>query len=264
MRIFYNNTEITKQIDRLDTINYALTYTTGNYIYIASDFPFNQLYIKLGAVVNAISTSMTVEYLADGWTSVAELRDETSALSTSGNIEFTPNRNSSWKRTTDSSEAGLTTVVYYKYWTRISFASDLTAAVLLSFMGNKFSDDSDLFDEYPVFDDAAFLSAFKTSKTTWEEQHIKAAVQIVADLQRKNIIVAPEQILERKRFIGASVCKCAEIIFTSFGNDYIEQRKAAKEEYSKRLDLSQYSIDKNNNAILEIKEKTAKQGWLYR
>lgn len=264
MRIFYDNKEITKAVQRLDAEINVFSYVAGKYIYIASDFPFNHTFIKMGSVKNTELATMKVEYYATAWSEVAELRDETNALSTSGFIEFTPNRNYGWSREQDSANVGVSTVVYDKYWTRISFDVSLDAGLSLSFIGNKFSDDEDLFSEYPVFNDANYMSAFKTGKTDWEEQHIKAAEIIISDLERKGVIISKEQILDKKKFTGAAVCKTAEIIFTSFGNDYIEQKKAAKEEYTKRIDLKQYNTDTNNNAILEPGEIKVKQGWLSR
>lgn len=264
MRIFYNNTEISKETERLDDSVYKLNYTSGSYLYIATDFPFNHIYFKLGDVVNSISATMKIEYYGSNWNEVVELRDGTNGLTKSDFVEFTPSRNASWSLQTDSTVIGLSKVVYEKYWTRISFNETLTANIDLSFVGNKFSDDQDLFAEYPIFSNSDFMSAFKLGKDSWEEQHIKASEMINMDLIKKGVILGPEQLLERRKFIGSSVCKTAEIIFTAFGNDYVEQKTAAREEYFKRLDLSQYSIDVNSDGILSPVDVQTKVGWLSR
>lgn len=262
MRIFKNNTEITKEIGRLDSTVYALSYTISDHIYISSDLPFNHLFIKLGTTKSVASAVMKVEYSNGNWIESVELRDDTLGLSQDGFIEFTPNRNHGWSKALDSSQVGLTKVVYDKYWMRISFDKALTADI--SYIGHKFSDDTDLFSEYPIFDDANFMTAFKSGKTSWEEQHIKASDIIINDLIKKRIIISTEQILNRGKFITASVCKVAEIIFTSFGNDYDGGRKLANEEYLKRMDMSQYDVDTNANASLEIGEIASSQGWVNR
>lgn len=264
MRILYGNNEFTKEVERLDAGEYSLTYTTGNYIYIASDFPFNHLFFKLGTTVNAVNTTMKIEYWGTEWHEAVELRDETSALSSSGFIEFTPNKDDLWAREEESIDVGVTKVIYDKYWARISFLNNLTASVKLSYVGHLFSDDTDLFSEYPIFNDSTFLTSFKSGKTSWEEQHIKAADAIIADLQRKSVIIGPEQILERRKFIMPSVAKVAEIIFTAFGNDYLEQKKMAREEYYQKLNLSQYAIDTDSDGILSPAEVRLQQGWLSR
>jgi hypothetical protein len=264
MRILHNEVEITKAIDRLDTLMYSLDYVEDDFIYIASDFPFNHLFVKLGSVVNAVSSTMKIEYYENQWNEVVEIRDETNGLFNDGFIEFTPNKDKGWLRQLESEDVGLTKVIYDKYWLRISFPDTLTEGVQLSFIGHKFSDDTDLFSEYPVFNDSNFMAAFKTGKTSWEEQEIKAAELIANDLQKKSVIISKDQILDRKRFLGASVCKTAEIIFSSFGNDYLEQKKEASLEYQKRLNLSQYSIDTNADGILQPEEIRTRQGWLSR
>lgn len=266
MRILINgNTEITRETYRVDSEVYQLNYELGDSIIIASDFPFNHLFIKIGTVNNEIAAQMSVSYYSQGgWVSVVDLIDDTNSFSNSGYIEFTPNKNIYWKQCDSDEVAGITTVIYEKYWTKIEFDQTLTADVDLSFVGYKFSDDSDLFTEYPIFDDTTMKTVYKSGKTDWEEQAIKAGELIVADLQKKGIILGKEQILDRKKFIGASVCKTAEIIYSAFGNDYVNQKKDARIEYDNRLNLSQYSVDLNNDGILNQSEKTYRQQWLTR
>lgn len=263
MRVFFNTNEITKQTDRYDSSNFAMTYLAGNYLYIASDFPFNHFWVNLPGVKNDVVATMKVEYYGSSWNEVVNLKDETNALSSSGYVEFTPNKNIGWACLTDSTTIGLP-VVYDKYWMRISFNVGLKAGVELGFIGNKFSDDTDLFSEFPIFNDSNYQAAFQVGKTDWVEQHIKAGELIIQDLEKLGVILGPEQILEVKRFRGASVCKVAEIIYTAFGNDYLEQRKLVKEEYSKRMNLSQFKTDQDNNAILSPSDVMARQGWLRR
>lgn len=266
MRILINgNTEITKETYRIDSEVYQLNYDAGDSIIIASDFPFNHLFIKLGTVKNIIPANMTVSYYAQGgWTQVVDLIDETNGLEQSGYIEFTPNKNVFWKICDSDEIAGISTVIYEKYWTKIEFDATLTEYVDLSFVGYKFCDDSDLYSEYPIFDDNTMRTVYKSGKTDWEEQEIKASSLIVLDLQKKGIILAPEQILDRKKFIGAAVCKTAEIIYSAFGNDYVNQKKDARIEYDNRLNLSQYNVDLNNDGILNQSEKVYRQQWLTR
>ena len=161
MRIFDNSYEITKEVERIDLTSRVISYEVGDFIYFASDFPFNHLFVELGLSVNAISATMKVEYLGQSWSEAVEVRDGTNAFSESGFIEFTPNRNQGWSMIVDSAQAGVSTVVYNKYWARISFNVDLSASVELNYFGNVFSDDIDLFSEYPIFDDANFMNAFK-------------------------------------------------------------------------------------------------------
>lgn len=261
MRFWHNGNEFTKKVEKLDASSYTLNYQTGDYVYVGSDFPFNHFYLKVLVGAN-VTAEMSIEYYSSNWQSVVDIQDETLGLSNEGFVEFTPDKNNNWQMKDSEKINGLTFKAYDKYWTRISFDSPFTAT--LDFCGNKFSDDNDLYSEFPVFDNADYKTAFKTGKTSWEEQHIKAAEIIIQDLKKKNIIFGKEQILDRNVFLGASVQKCAELIYNAFGNDFITQKEQARTEYGRRLDLGQFNIDSNNDAILNHGEVKERQQWVSR
>lgn len=274
MRVFFkdvvNVSEITKEINRYKSDTYLLTMTTSDAIYVATDFPLNHLYVKMGEVVNTVSSVMEISYWsASGWTPVANINDYTYGLTESGFIDFTPDINESWLRQ-DTNSSGVTidelsdVKVYGQYWIKIKFDTNLLPAIELEWIGNKFSDDVDLFSEFPIFNDSTFLTGYEAGKTNWEEQHIKAADLIIQDLKRKNIILGKEQILERDVLLPAATAKVAEIIFNAFGNDYRQQRQDAAIEYSKRIDLSKFVVDLNENAIKDQADIISSQGWLNR
>lgn len=274
MRVFFkdgsNIQEITKQINKYKSDTYMLTMTSSDAIYIASDFPLNHFFIKVGAVVNESPSEMIIDYWSgQGWTPVVNKNDYTEAFSQSGFVEFTPDRDVSW--TCESSSYGSNSVqglesivVYDKYWLKISFTNNLDPSIDLEWLGNLFSQDDDLFSEFPIFNDQTFLTAFETGKTNWEEQHVKAAELIIQDLKKKNVIFGAEQILDQNVFLPSSVCKVAEIIFNAFGKDYQDQLNGARNEYMKRIDLSKYLIDKNNNGIEDAVDVVSFEGWLSR
>lgn len=274
MRIFFkdgsNVQEITKQLNKYKSDVYSLTVQTSDAIYIASDFPLNHFYIKMGAVVNESASEMVIDYWSgQGWTPVVNKNDYTEAFAQSGFVEFTPDRSVSWTRENTSSNGqsvqGLESVVVYdKYWIKISFTQNLDAGIELEWLGNLFSEDDDLFAEFPIFNDQTFLTAFESGKTNWEEQHVKAGQLIIQDLKKKNVILGSEQILERSILAPASACKVAEIIFNAFGKDYQDQLSRCREEYNRRIDLSKYVVDANNNGIQDYDETIGSQGWLSR
>jgi hypothetical protein len=274
MRVFFkegsNVLEISKQINRYKSDTYLMSLSTSDGIYIASDYPLNHFYIKMGAVKNESPSNVIIDYWsASGWNPVVHQNDYTEAFSQSGFIEFTPDRDASWTLSNSNSNGqnitGLENItVYDKYWTRITVDADLDDNIELEFIGNIFSDDEDLFSEFPIFNDSNFLSCFESGKTDWQEQHVKAADLIIQDLKRKGIIMGPEKILDRDVLLPASVCKVAEIIFNAFGKEYEDQIKRARNEYDKRLDLSNYLVDTNNNGIMEAVDVSYKQGWLSR
>jgi len=273
MRAFFKSgsvTEITKQVNSYKSETYSLSMTDSDYIYLSFDFPTNHFFVKMGSVVNTVNSNMSIDYwTGQGWEPVVHKNDYTEALSSSGMVEFTPNRQSSWNiGSTNSSGSNITGLesitVYDQYWVRISFSADLDPSINLNYIGNVFSSDEDLFSEFPVFNDSNFLTGFETGKTTWEEQHVKAADLIIQDLKRKNVIVGKEQLLDISILAPASVCKVAEIIFNAFGKDYVEQLNRAKAEYATRIDLSKFLVDVTNDGIKDLGENTVSQGWLSR
>ena len=274
MRVLFKDvssiSEITKQINKFKSDTYQMNMTPDDAIYISSDFPLNHFYVKVGAIGNIEDSDMSIEYWSNlGWVPVANLNDYTYSFAESGFVEFTPNKDESWLREDTNSQGSLiadleSIKIYDQHWIKITFSQTLTQDIELEWIGNKFSDDYDLFSEYPIFNDETFLTSYEAGKTTWEEQHVKAAELIIQDLKRKNIILGAEQILDREILMPAAVSKVAEIIFNAFGNDYRQQRDDAKLEYAKRIDLSKFVIDTNGNAIKDHSDVVATQGWLSR
>lgn len=239
-------------------------------IFIGSRLPFNHLFVKL-KTANTLPSNMDVEYW-DGtsWVSVVELSDETLGFTQNGFVYFTPNRERSWKlsNTNYSSEkvTGLESVcVYDMYWLRIGFSADLDLTTELQFVGNKFSDDYDLQGEFPELGKTSVMNAFKAGTTSFEEQHIIAAGRLVEDLVNKGVIDDGSQILNRDDYKSASIMKVAEIIFNAFGDDYKDDKAAARKEYETRLGNKRiHKVDMNKNGGEDVQERTNTTGWMSR
>jgi hypothetical protein len=60
------------------------------------------------------------------------------------------------------------------------------------------------------------------------------------------------------------VSKTAELIYSGLGDDYIDQKTAARNEYKSRLKKDIFKTDKNANGILEPFEERVRQGRLHR
>lgn len=268
---YYNSTEI-------------LNLKTTDYLYIGARLPFNHCFFKLDSV-NTSQASLSVDYWsADGWANCVEVLDSTNGFKQSGFIEWTPNRQTSWAResTNDEGETvdGLESVtIYDRYWVRIKTDTDFEGETIpgeteldpdtildvqVSWIGNLFSDDNDLGAEYPDLVRGEVKTSFKSGKTNWEEQHVKAAQVIIQDLIDKNIIEEKGQILDWREFINASVHKTAEIIFNSFGDDYRDNSADARKEYLQRISKRIYRVDLNKNAIEDVKESFNQSGFLSR
>ena len=274
-RVFYSDNGIMRDfsvnLNKYDENESVFDYRTGeDAIYIGARLPFNQLYFKL-IEKNTLSANMYVEvWTGTKWEFANEVIDETGAFSASGYVTFFPDRDAGWLFSSTSDDGktvtGLESVkVYDRYWIKVTFDADLSSGVSLSWLGNIFSDDSDLYAEYPDLMKENVLTSFKAGKTGWEEQHVRAAYMIEQDLIINRAMIAPEQILDREDFRLASVQKVAEIIFNAFGDDYIDNKQKAREEYQRRLSSPMKKIDQNANAV-EDRYETLNQssGWLQR
>jgi len=258
-------------LNKYDSTESIFDYKTGeDAFYIGSRLPFNQLYFKL-VEVNAIPANMYVEvWDGENWQFVNEVIDETGAFASSGYITFYPDRDHGWGLSDTSTSGqnidGLESIkIYDRYWLKITFDSNLTNGVSLSWLGNIFSDDSDLYAEYPDLMKENVMISFKSGKIGWEEQHVRAAYILEQDLIINRAMISPEQILDREDFRLASVQKVAEIIFNAFGDDFIDNKQKAREEYGRRISSPMKKIDKNSNAVEDRYETlNESSGWLTR
>ena len=274
-RVIYSDdgtlTDLTTNLENYHSGTYTFSGFTAaeDYIYIGNIVPFNHFYLKM-ATASVASTTMSIDYwTGNSWQAVVETIDETSGLTSDGFVTFVPDRDHAWVDANTNGQGrqvtGLTTVtIYDKYWIRISFNNDLTANSIISWVGQKFSDDNDLGSEYPDLTRSNVLTAFESGKTDWEEQHVRAAEIIVDTLITKNVIFAKGQILERRSFMLPSVSKVAEVIYNSFGDDYSDQKKDARNEFEKRMDKSIFDVDSNLDGELTYREMTNRQGYMVR
>lgn len=273
-RILYSDngtlTDFSVNLNKYNAVENEFSYVAGeDYIYVGSRLAFNSLYFKLNTT-NETMALMNIE-VWDGsqWRFVNEVIDETAGFSKSGHVTFVPNRDNGWlyESTNDGGSfvPGLESVkIYDQYWMRISFDIDLDENCSLLWVGSLFCDDSDIGSEYPDLVKSSVLSAFQSGKTTWEEQRVRASEIIIQDLMINRVILDAGQMLEREDYRVACVQKVAEIIFNAFGDDYIDQKQRAREEYQRRLSNPVKKIDINANGVEERSETFNTQGWLSR
>lgn len=251
----------------------VLDIQTADKLYIGSDFAFNHRYINV-KVPNANVSSVTVEvWDGEEWIACEDVIDQTAiagaSLAQSGIISWVPDADEGWMResTNDESEqvTGLTSLkIRDLFWARLSWSGAMTNTTEVDYIGHKFSDDLDLAVFYPDMTRTAVLTQFKSGKTTWLEQHLQAAQEIIKDLKKTRIVKSPNQLLNWELFKDASSHKVAEIVFNAFGKDFYENRDAARKQYKQDFDKAIYHVDQNNDAILSVRERTLTEGKLYR
>lgn len=269
-RVLHAATDISIVVNDYRAFQYSMSYTAGQYLYIGSAFPFNNAWVELGGTVNAVNSVCSVDiWYGNAWVPAVEVFDGTSAsaksLAQSGRIQWTTNDLKGWDLEQRSSDVtGLTgTNIYNMYWCRLSWNATLTANVVLKYIGQKFSDDTQLASHYPDLLENELLSGFSAGKTSWDEQHFMAAEHIIRQLVSKNIVKSGLQLFDPTIFVDASCHKVAEIAYTAFGKPYSELKSAANQAYTAALP-SKFVIDTDSDGKVSRCEQQSKSGWMTR
>ncbi len=252
----------------------VIDYTTAqDYIYIGGDFPFNHRFFDV-SVANAVASVASVE-LWDGtsWQPAVDVIDQTSVASasvaTSGVMSWRPDQGKSWVRDNTNLDGhtitGLSSLkIFDLYWARISWSASWTGTAAIKFIGQKFADDNDMYIFYPEFSLSNVKAQFLAGKTTWNEQHLQSAVEIIRDLKKMQVALSGTQILDWEIFREPSIHKAAAMIYQGFGKDFFPNADRAEIKYKESLANNIKMIDKTNDAKLDPSEKITRDGWLSR
>jgi len=244
---------------RQDTV--TLEYNTGEYVYVASEWPFNSKFFDVTTANDQTSSLQVQIYDGNSWTNASDILDDTAvngvSLARSGYVYFIPDRNKSWAIKDFSNEITelSSTDIRNMYWVRFSWSSDLNAATAINYLGHKFCETSEIYSLYPDLSSTKLLRSFDAAKTDWEEQIFIASDVIIRDLKRKGVIFAENQVLENDIFRDACIHKVAEIIYSSLGKPYIEQRNQAAKDYEESSDLENYRFDADADGQADRAEK---------
>lgn len=260
-RVIHGTTEISLSVNDWRTGAYTFAYQSGQYLYIGSEVPFNNLYFDIGTP-NAVASTLSIQqWFARQWTDAVDIIDETSvsgvSLSKSGRINFRPHDHKGWDdiyRVSDIPELS-TFNIWDFFWCRFAWNHTLTPTMTLKYMGQKFSEDGDLFVYYPDLNNSALMTAFASGKTDWNDQAFAAAEFIVRSLVSKNLIWSKGQILDANRFIEPSVHKTAEIIYSAFGSAYSNNKEAAHEAYKLAINMGRFVIDLHGDSKITRDDK---------
>lgn len=239
--------------------NVTLTFNAGDYLYISTFLPFNHKFFRFFAgSVAARSPLIELLNAPNEWSPVVDSIDYTGGMKQSGVLQWTPNFDKNWGLVTDSSRdidaLANGPTVYDAYWMRISFATVTTFT--LSYIGQRFSSDYDLFMEYPILQNQQILAGWAQGKTDWEDQHLISALYIAKIMRQRNIILSDNQILDIATLRSPSVHKTAHIIYSGLGaRNYAEEIKLAAENFERAMTQDKFRTDVNGNARLERAEK---------
>lgn len=241
-----------------------------DYIYIASDMPFNHRWIEV-SVPNEEASVISLEiWYSRQWIPAVDLIDQTAlegvTLAQSGIVSWKTDREKGWDRELDSEDVtGVAkSGIYNMFWSRLKFSADLTATTAIKYIGHKFATDAVLYTYYPDLNNANIRAAFASGKTDWKDQHFIAAEDIIKDMRKLDIIWSASQILDYELFEEIAVHKCAEIIYRGMGRAYAEDRKNARKEYENLSNMTFFNTDLDGDANLSDKERRQRTGFVGR
>jgi hypothetical protein len=264
--IFSDNTvenDYSVTLNNFRTATATINYTKNeDYLYIASDLPFNSRYFYV-STANDVTSAIKIEiWWGKEWIEVVDVIDGTSlsgkSFAQSGIIQWKVPIHKGWDLEEDSEDVtGITHVgIYNCYWCRISWSASLKATTALKYIGFKFSSDTELTDYYPDLANSNLKTAFESGKTTWDDQAFAAAEEITRRLRSSNIVVSPNQILNYEIFLEPSVHKTASLIYSGIGKAYKEDAEKAEKKYIESMKMNYFDIDKNADGELSAEEKT--------
>lgn len=233
----------------------SLNMVPGDYIYISSWLPFNHKYLKLTTPSGTPRTPY-IE-LNDGatWSPVIDQLDDTAGLARSGILQFTRDRdNGRWGKISNNKRdipvmSAVTSVVYDAFWTRISFPAGSTSFTL-SYIGQCFSTDAELYSEYPALRNTALKSAWESGKSDWSDQHLLAACYIAKELRQKGLIITNDQLLDVSILRSPAVHKTAHIIYSGLGaKNYAAEIAHTQKAFEDAMTMNRFQVDADKDGL---------------
>lgn len=269
-RVIFEDTDISVIVNDFRTENGTLTfdYAQGEYLYVASVLPFNNLWFDVGSVPNTVDANVSIDlFWANSWTPAVDLLDSTNGLKNTGRLQWNTDYLKGWsivQRPQDQIPELSAFQIYNMYWARFSWDATFNDDATLNYVGQKFSNDAILQSFYPDLLRTNILQAFLAGKTSWDEQHYMAADHIVRDLKKRGIILTRGQILDYAMLTDASCHRVAELIYTAFGKPYSDQLQTAQKAYKEAINLKYFNVDLDANGRLDPIERAFTTGFMSR
>lgn len=257
--------EITTQVGNIHKGGLVLSGGGAHYVYIGSDFPFNNIYFRI-EVPNTANVSVEVStWDGEEFVSVTNLLDYTAAgyvgLANSGHIEWTPDKDKGWVKEPDSADIPEFTIgdhdplhILDKFWAKIGLPSQFITTTKIHWIGHVFSEDADLEIEHPDLMATNVFRRYSSTKTDWFEQHVRAGAMVVKDLKKENILDAAEQILSLDDMRDMCVARTAQLIYSGMGDDFKDNAMNAENDYQSRRISASVTVDKDNDGVIDYNE----------
>lgn len=237
-------------------------------LYVGAELPFNHKYFDITTANEDAKTLTKVEYWSGtAWIPVVDLNDGTAAsgisLAQGGVISWARDiEKVGWSPERDSNNISdlSSTRVFNLYWSKFTW-SNADGDGACDYIGERFSDDNDLFAYYSELRNTTLMDAYEPGKTDWKAQSFAAADAIIKHMRRNGIIVRREQILDASLYTEASIHKTAHIAFNGFGNGYVDRARDAEAAFIKAVNIKYHEIDRDGSGDLSNSERGISVQW---
>lgn len=261
-------TELTRTLNIFTEGTESLTFDVGDRLYIASVLPFNHRYFEL-STANAVTTAdLIIEYYANRsqWETPVRILDYTESANAtfgkSGIVQFFPDDEYPISEQSDTDVMDQNFIdhaphVYNMFWQAIGFSESVTLGI--DYVGQLFaSSDEDIYSVYPMLRYSDFLDQWKPGKTDWLQERINSTNAVIAELEKRQVILSRDQILDTARLREATVHHAAMSMFSGLGVDRFEKEiERASKRYNDAMNMGRYNVDKNADAMLSNAERKA-------
>lgn len=232
------------------------------YLYIGQKFPFNNIFLLLGATVNAQTSVMKIEYWngADEWITAKDVMDFSRGLTRHGLVQFSLDNDHSWDMVTecDDDDTNAPDELIGKsindcYWLRISFTGhDVDAATIVKNVCYAFTTTAVIngVDKQAT----RYYDTFQTGKTDWLDEILIGSEMMISDMKTAGLLKGHGEIILLDDFYLPCAWRVLEHIYSQMGTAYDGKRGECKAAYKNFL-KGPKTLDSDKDGRITVKEQ---------
>lgn len=260
------------------------------YIYLAQKFPFNNLFILLGTLINTVNSKIKIEYYnqSEKWIEAKDVLDFSKGLKKSGLVQFQLDNDFSWSAIgqTDATDASIPNELKALsindcHWLRLSFdVAPINSVAVIDDAGTPLIDETAaaIYPSILAFTYAfttsekvnavdvqasRYYETFQTGKTSWQDEILVGSEMMIADMKAAGILKSAGQIILLDDFVLPCAYRVLEHIYSQMGTAYDGKRGEVKALY-KSFMSGPKTIDQNIDGRISQSEQLASAPRIYR
>jgi hypothetical protein len=244
------------------------------YLYIGQKFPFNNIFMLMGAKLNTITSKMKIEYWngAEEWVEAKDILDFSRGLKQHGLVQFSLDNDFSWDRMieTDTDETQVPAELQGKsindcYWIRISFdvapdcvttvpapGPDTHENVIIKYLAYAFTTT----EKINSVDTQAskYYETFLSGKTNWLDEILIGSEMMISDMKSAGLLKGHGEIILLDDFYLPCAWRVLEHIYSQMGTAYDGKRGECKGAYKNFL-KGPKTLDSDKDGKINLTEQ---------